>query len=62
MQKLDALIEAVRADRAFFHLRYRETNNHGHAIEASACAIRERALLEARAAVLGRIDPGFELL
>ncbi len=61
MVELDALIEATRADRAFFHRRFHETHNHGHAIEASACAIRERALLEARAAVVGRVDPGFEL-
>jgi hypothetical protein len=51
--ELDRKIEEVREWRRFHHDR-RQT------IEAAACAIRECALLEARAAVLGRIEPGYE--
>lgn len=31
-----------------------------HLIDASACGIREKALLDARAAFIGRVEPGYE--
>ena len=60
MSDLDRLIAEARQDRRFFSDRFRQNGNHGHSIEALACAIRERALLEARAAVVGRVEAGYE--
>lgn len=62
--RLDRLIADVRADRADFRGRAQGCagthDKRGFEIEAAACAIREKALLDARKAVLGRVDPGFE--
>jgi hypothetical protein len=48
LERIDALIKETREDRAHFHNRFISTNNHGFAIDAAACAIREKALLDAR--------------
>lgn len=62
--RLDRLIAEVRADRAEFRDRAARCagthDKRGYEIEAAACAIREKALLDARRSVLGRVDPGFE--
>lgn len=51
MIKLQQLIEETRKEREWFADRFRKTGNHGHSIEAAACAIREKALLDAFYAV-----------
>ena len=53
MSDLDRMISEVREWRRYHLVRKAR-------IEAAACAIRECALLQARAAVLGRVEPGFE--
>lgn len=52
IENLDRLIRMTRADRIFHRA-------HKNQIEASACAIREKALCEARAVVIGKVDPEF---
>lgn len=63
MNKLDALILETHERRVELHLHARrcagEYDRSGYQIEALACAIREKALLDARAAVVGHIEPGF---
>ena len=51
MAKLEAMILQVRAWRQF-HAAQRRRGVRGAEIEAAACAIREQALLDARAAIL----------
>lgn len=51
MIKLQQMIDETRKERRWFVDRFRKTGNHGHSIEALACAIREKALLDALAAV-----------
>ena len=45
------MIAETKAEREWFADRFRRTGNHGHSIEAAACAIREKALRDALAAV-----------
>lgn len=54
MTELDAMIAETRQDRRYFRQRFLETGNHGFSIEAAACAIREKALLDARERLFGR--------
>lgn len=65
MEHLDRLIAATRADRAELKARAEacagDFDRKGFGIEAAACAIREMALLEARRAIVGRVEPGYEL-
>lgn len=51
MAELNRMINEVREWRAFHRARY-NAGVKGASIEAAACAIRETALLDARAAVL----------
>jgi hypothetical protein len=51
MDELNRMIVAVRADRAWYHAQYAATKIAGHSIEAAACVIREKALLDAKAAI-----------
>lgn len=53
MAELDRMIAETRQWRVEHH-------NERRCIEAAACAIREKALLDARRAILGRIDRGYE--
>lgn len=60
LAQLDQLIAATRADRKHWHDRFAKNGNHGHSIEACAAAVREKALLDAREAIVGSVEPGFE--
>lgn len=51
MAALNRMIAETREWRDF-HVRRREEGVKGASIEAAACAIRERALLDAKAAIL----------
>jgi hypothetical protein len=51
MAEINAMIAAVRRDRLWFHNEALKSRNHGMLIDAAACAIREKALLDAMAAV-----------
>lgn len=60
VEKLNRLIADVQADRKWFHDRFEQTRragtpNYGLSIDASACAIRERALLDAKECFSGVI-------
>ena len=58
MEKLDLLIRATREDRRWFHDKSR--TNRGYKVDALACAIRERALLDAREAIVGKVEVGYD--
>lgn len=64
MAELDRMIAEVRAQRLEYRARGRGLagifDKRGLEIDAAACAIREKALLDARRAIVGRTDPGFE--
>lgn len=51
MGEIERMIVATVADRAWFAARARETRNHAMMIDAAGCAIREKALRDALAAV-----------
>lgn len=51
MGEIERMIADTVSDRAWFAARARETRNHGMFIDAAACAIREKALRDALAAV-----------
>lgn len=53
MDEIERMIAATVADRAWFHAEARKTTpwRHGMLIDAAACAIREKALRDALAAV-----------
>lgn len=51
MGEIKRMIADTRADRLYFAALYRQTKIHGHTIEAAACAIREKALCDALAAI-----------
>jgi len=64
MERLDQMIAETRAERVGFWQRSAacagDYDRRGFLIDAAALAIRETALLDARAAVVGRREPGFE--
>lgn len=64
MKPLDDEIAKVRAERREAHDRARRIagthDRRGLEIDAGALSIRERALLDARALVLGEVQPGYE--
>lgn len=51
MSEIRRMIAETVADRLYFANLYRVTKIHGHTIEAAACAIREKALRDALAAI-----------
>lgn len=51
MAEIERMIAETAADRAYFAGLYARTKLHGHTIEAAACAIREKALRDALAAI-----------
>jgi hypothetical protein len=55
MSELIQMIEDVCAEREWFRERFRQTGNHGFSIEAWACSIREKALLDAKRVIEGGI-------
>ncbi|HUU99274.1 MAG TPA: hypothetical protein VM487_26370 [Phycisphaerae bacterium] len=51
MAEIERMIAETVADRAWFAMEARRRRNHGMFIDAAACAIRERALRDALAAL-----------
>lgn len=52
MPKLIRMIEKAKSDREYFSRQFRVERVRGASIEAAACAIRQRALEDARNAIL----------
>lgn len=51
MAEIIRMIDEVQADRLWFRAEARRTRIHGMFIDAAACAIREKALRDALAAL-----------
>jgi hypothetical protein len=52
MDELERMILQCDTDRAWYHERAERTKVDGYQIDALACAIRKRALLDARDAII----------
>lgn len=51
MKELVEMLAQVKADRKWFHDEAKRTRIHGMFVDAAACAIREKALTDAIAAI-----------
>lgn len=51
MEAIDRMLAECRADRDWYHGRAVQTKVEGYRIDAAACAIREKALLDAKQAI-----------